>query len=279
MALTRAKLEELIDNGDIDVGGGGLNPNILHNSDFRNPVNQRGVSGAISTGTYFFDRWIRNSGTVTVNAGYLTLASGAVIEQRIEGLHLAGETVTVSVMVGSTIYNGTGVFPTSAGTAAVTLTGFGTATLGYNAGYMFVRFTASESQNVVAVKCELGTVSTLHLDPPVDHAVELPKCQWFYRRADNAIGAQAWFYGRSGISASGQFYLIIPGSQMRVNPTFVYDNVFMVVYAGASYPATVTSVVSTMYGIVISGTCSTSVPKLMPIVGWANNIVELSADL
>lgn len=257
------------------------NPNILHNAGFRAPINQRGVSGSISTGTYFFDRWIRNSGTVTVAAGYLTLASGAVIEQRIEGLYLAGETVTVSVRVGSTIYNGTGVFPTSAGTAAVTLTGFGTATLGYNAGYMFVRFTASGSQNVVAVKCELGTASTLHLDPPMERITELLKCQWFYRRVGTGSdpGTQAYFYGRSGFDAAGQFVLTIPGPQMRINPTFTRDNVFMIVYNGAYYSATVTSVTSNAYGIVLMGTCPTSLPKLMAITAWANNIVELSADL
>lgn len=188
MALTRAKLIELIDNGDIDVGGGGVNPNILHNWDFRNPVNQRAVTGTISAAGYFFDRWILNSGSVTVAAGYLAMASGAVIEQRTEGLYLAGVTVTLSVKVGSNIHSGTGVFPTAAGTVDITLTGFGTATLGYNAGYMFVRFTASGSQNVVSVKCELGTVSTLHLDPPMDYGVELAKCQRYFRPLRRGTG-------------------------------------------------------------------------------------------
>ena len=169
------------------LNGGVTNSNLLHDWDFRNPVNQREVTGAISTGSYFFDRWMRNSGTVTVAAGYLTMASGAVIEQRIEGLYLAGETVTVSVKVGSNIHSGTGVFPTAAGTVGITLTGFGTATLGYNAGYMFVRFTASGSQNVVSVKCELGTVSTVHLDPPMDYGAELVKCQRYFTMLGNTV--------------------------------------------------------------------------------------------
>ena len=126
MALTKAKLIELFDSGQLDdyMGGGALgnitadgkvgttadltlmtgagglvvartmaeaiaiwkftNPNLLHNWDFRNPVNQREVSGAISTGAEFYDRWIRLSGTVTTNAAYLTIGASAVIEQRID---------------------------------------------------------------------------------------------------------------------------------------------------------------------------------------------------
>ena len=204
MALTKAKLIELIDNGDIDVGGGGLsNPmpdttlianlnadlldgvhladirlgqNILHNWDFRNPVNQRGVSGTISTGTYFYDRWIRNSGTVTVAAGYLTLASGAVVEQRIEGNLLAGVICTVSFEVGSTIYHGSGVFPANNGTVSVEVDGYPNITFGCATGYMFVLIPATSNTSIKRFKCEMGFVSTLHLDPPADYGMESIKC-------------------------------------------------------------------------------------------------------
>jgi hypothetical protein len=231
MALTRAKLEELIAAGEIEVGGGGVNPNLLHNCDFRNPVNQRGVSGAISTGAYFYDRWIRNSGTVTVNAGYLTLASGAVIEQRIEGVYLAGETVCVSVKVGASVYSGSGTFPTSTGTASITLTGFGTAKLGYNAGYMYVLFTASGAKNVVMVKCELGTVSTLHLDPPADYGVELAKCQRFLYRVPNGYIPLAYS------NSSSLLYLFFQTpAEMRILPSVIYEpgSSFVLRYIGTT---------------------------------------------
>ena len=79
------------------------------------PCQPEGVSDTISTGTYFYDRWIRNSGTVTTNADYLTIGASAEIEQRIEGNMLAGETVTVTVKVGTSYISGSSVFPTSAG--------------------------------------------------------------------------------------------------------------------------------------------------------------------
>ena len=45
--------------------------NLLDNSDFRNPVNQRGQ--ASYTGEYGIDRWrVWNSDTLTVNSGYIT---------------------------------------------------------------------------------------------------------------------------------------------------------------------------------------------------------------
>ena len=247
-----------------------LGQNRLHNWDFRNPVNQRGVSGAISAGTYFFDRWIRNSGTVTVNAGYLTLASGAVIEQRIEGLYLAGKTVTVSVMVGSTIYNGTGVFPTSAGTAAVTLTGFGTATLGYNAGYMFVRFTASGSQNVVAVKCELGTASTLHLDPPIDYTRNVLDCaRYYFVNGGVFTGSQNVNICRLNIP------LLVP---MRILPTYEGPSTFGF-YAGNG---TTYSAESPYFegvsngGLVLRFTNATSLSRV--VISTTTALLEVVAD-
>ena len=193
----------------------GNNLNILHNWDFRNPVNQRGMSGTISAVGYFFDRWLLNSGSVTVAAGYLTIASGAEIEQRIEGLYLAGETVTVSVKVGTSYISGSGTFPTSAGTASVTLTGFGTATLGYNANYMFIRLTTDAARNLAACNCELGTVSTLAYDPPMDHAVELPKCQRYF------FFYNTFFATAVQVDSGACHFIVLMTSTMRVLPSIV----------------------------------------------------------
>lgn len=52
--------------------------NLLDNSDFRNPVNQRGQ--ASYTGEYGIDRWrVWNSDTLTVNSGYIT-SNGSVFQ-------------------------------------------------------------------------------------------------------------------------------------------------------------------------------------------------------
>lgn len=49
------------------------NPNLLDNANFGSPVNQRGVTGTITTPGYFIDRWKLESGSVTVEKGYIAI--------------------------------------------------------------------------------------------------------------------------------------------------------------------------------------------------------------
>lgn len=202
MALTRAKLEELIAAGEIEVGGGGANPNILHNWDFRNPVNQRGLSTASGAG-YWLDRWYlkRTTGaTYTYSSSWglraITTTNAIEMLQYIENPNAyAGKTVTLSIDIYSADvtascamrlwHNGTnqigGYLNINNGdtgiksiTATIPNTGLTDLSVAfYNYG--------GNDARIKSVKLELGTVSTLHLDPPMDHAVELPKCQRFYR--------------------------------------------------------------------------------------------------
>ena len=77
------------------------NPNLLDNSDFTNPVNQRGVSGTISTAGYFIDRWKLVSGTVQITAEGLVL--NGTISQILE--NAAGTDVTASASAGTASYD------------------------------------------------------------------------------------------------------------------------------------------------------------------------------
>ena len=235
MALTKAKLMELIDNGDIEVGGGGVSPNLLHNWDFRNPINQRGVSGTISTGREYIDRWIRNAGSVTINTGSITIAN---VYQLIELPLLAGAVATVSVMVNGVVYFGTGAFPTAPSThVTVTLTGFGVVYFGLDATIPYAQFIPTSATAVQAVKLELGTVSTLHLDPPMDHAVVLPKCQRFYAPATGTL--QYWEH----VSGLAYFFGCIPlPVTMRINPTMV-PGVCTIVNVEANMQGLITSII------------------------------------
>ena len=227
------------------------NPNILHNWDFTNPVNQRGVSDTISTGTYFYDRWIRNSGTVTTNADYLTIGASAEIEQRIEGNMLAGETVTVTVKVGTSYISGSSVFPTSAGTASITLTGWGTATLGYATGYMYVRLSPTAASNVVRVKLEMGTVSTLAYDVPMDFSKELLVCQHFAKKIERA--------SKVNLATTSLAVLQFLFPTMRIAPTITLPsntNFLTASNVGSWTPAEriITDVTTSSAAIVCSGT-------------------------
>ena len=277
MALTKAKLIELIDNGDIDVGGG-FNPNILHNWDFRNPVNQRGVSGTHTvTGTYFFDRWANNSGEVVIYTGqYITLKAGTRITQPIEGLGLTGKTCTMSVIVGTTIYAATGQFPSSI-TEYVdyAVTGFGVIRLGNYSTYNYISLIADADRNITAVKLELGTVSTLAYDPPMDYGVELAKCQRFCLR----LGAYPLVYGYANSTTSGRIYIPTP-VQMRINPTLSFSNMFFTtVGGGKDCIAGSLTVLGNGVWAGFSGTGLTAQTPVTGYIGYAGEVIFLYSDL
>lgn len=232
---------QVLAQGALGEAGTPSKQNLLHNWDFRQPVNQRGASGAISTVGYFYDRWLLNSGAVTTNAAYLTIGAGAVIEQRIEGNLLAGAVVTVSVMVAGTVINNTGTMPISTSTS-VTLAGWGTATLGYAAGYMYVRLSPTAASNVQAVKLELGTVSTLAYDPPMDYGTELSKCLRHCYVIREATAGVDLLHGVSEGANTGRFKVDFP-VPMRIAPTFSASGSYMMGYqSGTGYTSAVSSV-------------------------------------
>lgn len=64
-----------------------------------------------------------------------------------------------------------------------------------------VRFYATPNgSSIVAVKLELGSVSTLANDPPADYATELLKCMRYYEKSDETWqGDSTWGNGRLSI--------------------------------------------------------------------------------
>lgn len=77
------------------------NYNMLDNTDFSNPVNQRGVSSTISSAGYFIDRWKLVSGTVQLTDEGLVL--NGTMEQILE--NAAGTDVTASASAGTASYD------------------------------------------------------------------------------------------------------------------------------------------------------------------------------
>lgn len=166
------------------IASGMPNSNLLHNWYFQNPVNQRGVSGTISTTGYFIDRWHLTSGSVTLTANGLTL--NGTITQILE--YAVGTDVTASVSMYS-----------------------GTATISYNNSTKTVTITSSGG-TVRAAKLEKGTVSTLANDAPPDFGAMLSLCQRYYRR----YGAGLFGF----VSDAQNIQIYMPFEQpMRVSPT------------------------------------------------------------
>ena len=171
------------------------NENILHNSDFRNPVSQLGQSSYTQQG-YTIDRWRRSS--ATANPGELSFTPEGVkfvnnasvnllYRQDIENpSQYAGKTVTISADIASTLRQE----PGNSLAFSLRLQGesenilinvhfqddsngirSGTVTIPSNISNVerleFVFTTYPNSETIVRrAKLELGTVSTLANDPP-----------------------------------------------------------------------------------------------------------------
>lgn len=174
------------------------NPNLLHNWDFPRPVNQRNVSGTISTtGAYFLDRWKLTSGTVTINSDGITL-NGTMV-QILESA--VGAPVVATVL-------------TEAGVSEVVPT--------YSDATKTFTITA-QNKKLLGAKLELGSTQTLaHQNGSVwqfneipDYGEELAKCQryCFAPFIGGSIFTRTTFVGANIV----QFFIPTPAS-LRTNP-------------------------------------------------------------
>ena len=207
--------------------------NLLHNWDFRNPVNQRGQNEYTGSG-YAVDRWhILGNATATINNEYLSIKTNAVayinFRQFIENLKAYyGKTLTFSVETADgQIYTKTVTLPTS-GTVD---------TSGFFIGDWHIDLYATEADvsnnvfefrfycttkadaiiNLRRVKLELGSVSTLANDPPADYGEQLALCQRYYQKISRDPIGVGYI-----ISTGTTAYIAVPTPvTMRTTPTLV----------------------------------------------------------
>lgn len=175
-------------------------PNLLDNPDFT--INQRGVSGTISTPGYFLDRWKLTSGSVTISSGGITL--NGTIQQILETA--PSGTLTASYLTNS------GVQKAPYDSASKTFSITATNTL------------------IKAAKLELGSVQTLaHLegstwvlnDPPPNKALELAKCQGYFYRLAPGGSNNLFLGGNIANTANTIFCPVFLPAPMRSSPSLV----------------------------------------------------------
>jgi hypothetical protein len=229
--------------------------NILHNWDFRNPVNQRGQT-IYPSGGYTIDRWVHSSGvagrfTLSVMDKFIRITTTGSVTETNPGIFqflespetFAGKTLTYSIMYRTPVgYRGN--FNISVG--------FGEAGTGDSVHYnlpasenwTIASFTVdlTEEQglrncyvgdssirlgmpsqigdyiDIAAVKLEIGAASTLANNPPMDFGRELAVCrryQVIYR--GNSVRFRA-----TSIPEGGQMHFAIPlTTPMRITPTII----------------------------------------------------------
>lgn len=168
--------------------------NLLDNSDFRNPVNQRGQTNySLSAwGGYCIDRWTAyaDDATVTIGSGGLTLSGGIYqpISSDVVSMY-NGKVLTLAVKIAGTVYccsgevNQIGTWHRSA--RLDTPYGY-IAFETENNDYMYAIIDNSTTPSVVewaALYEGAYTAETLPEYQPKGYAAELAECQrYFYRR-------------------------------------------------------------------------------------------------
>lgn len=247
------------------------NPNILHNWDFRNPVNQRGHT-SYSTGgnvVYSIDRFhlAGGSGSVSIGNGSIGLTADTAnfeLGQRIENYgRLNGMPLTLSLDVGGTIYKGSAVVDTNVNSTPINVpiaaTGFQLQLriipeLSICAARIFAPGPSTGNlQDIRRIKLEVGAVSTLANDPPADYGVELAKCQrYFLRLATWNVGK----IGTGGCDREKANILIPLPTRLRINPVMTYGNISdITIHTGGSMIAatsvTVGSIASNAIELVV----------------------------
>ena len=162
--------------------------NLLDNSDFRNPVNQRGQTSYSGIWAYSIDRWTAwldasNSATVSVINGGITPYPGMVI-QRIESKYIdSSKTYTLAAMTGDGLLVFSGkITSTSQGSANANNGIY----FDYNADSDTYQFTlsglTSASKFVWAALYEGSyTADTLPPYVPKGYAAELAECLRYYQ--------------------------------------------------------------------------------------------------
>lgn len=173
-------------------------PNLLRNWYFGCPVNQRGVSGTISTAGYFLDGWKLVSGSVTIGTDGITL--NGTMAQVLEDAPVG--------MVTATVLTEAGVVPA-----------------GYDSTTKTFTVTAAGTK-LIAAKLELGGVQTLAhlyagawvLNQLPDYGAELARCQRYLVPLSSDL-VQAVIIG------TGMIFFFVPlPVTMRATPTIVVDD-------------------------------------------------------
>lgn len=260
--------------------------NLLDNSDFRNPVNQRGATSYTGTGgkVYTIDRWHTWSASISVSvqSGYLSVTNSTDsiyqnISQIIDKHNLTGKAATIAVWdANDNVYCASGVISTNNEISCNTPTDFWfTAILeDDNTIYFAIRPRGAKTANIKAAALYEGSydASTLPAYVPKGYAAELAECQRYYLPLNHQLLG-------SGYTFSDGAALLVP-RKMRIDaPSFVASGIIRARVNGADYPLTLSYV--TTYGSMIKvDFARNNIPMNYPCAFYSEaSGVSLNADL
>lgn len=239
--------------------------NLLDNSDFRNPVNQRGATSYATAG-YSIDRWrIADSMTLTDRGGCIEITNSSSggrksIEQIIPNNYV-GKTLTVAICEHQTgsIYCRSVVIPGANGSNqyldSADFDGNSARLALLSSGDLVYQILVKANGNAklrwAALYEGAYTADTLPPYVPKGYAAELMECQR-YCYAISIGNAALSFHGY--FQSTTEARLTIPiGTRMRVTPTIVFGDISQIrIYGNGT-----TAVPSEATGCVVSGSAVT----------------------
>lgn len=164
--------------------------NLLDNSDFRNPVNQRGQTSYSGIWVYSIDRWATwlnasSPGTVSVVSGGITPSFPGMVAQRIESKYIDSSKIyTLAAMTGDGLLVLSGkITSTTTGTTNANNGIY----FGYNADndvYQFMLVAVTSASKFVWAALYEGSYNANTLPPyvPKGYTAELAECQRYFQR-------------------------------------------------------------------------------------------------
>ena len=198
--------------------------NLLDNSDFRNPVNQRGQTSYSGT-TYTIDRWWlqTDTGTASIGDNGLTLATNdstsCKIMQYVEKLDINKVYTFVIKDTSENVYlihsvpNGRNEERTSFGSMIVNTTNLNNE----NKSAFSISLDPGTTITLIWAALYEGsyTVDTLPPYVPKGYAAELAECRRYAKRITGALAGIAHGYA----SAKAYATIFTSGPKMRINPS------------------------------------------------------------
>ncbi|MBE5803323.1 MAG: hypothetical protein E7316_02310 [Clostridiales bacterium] len=253
--------------------------NLLDNSDFTTPVNQRGWSNGtkVTAKKYFIDRWLA-SADVTPALTSDGIAASAEILQMIKKEGLVGKTVTGALCLSDgTLVVGSGVVPS--GSAWINLVDKwhdDTRLLVTSTSEETLRFRVVCGSNVVrwaALYEGAYTADTLPAYQPKGYVAELIECKRYFRKVKGISRL-------SGYCTSSQANLCLPlDVPMRITPTLTATSLDTIRAAGKNIAITGASVNSMTYDSVrIIATYAADSAVVNHVGVWAVPVFTLDAD-
>ena len=258
---------------------------MLDNSDFTNPVNQRGERAYYANG-YMIDRWVNNGSAYNVAEHYMASGSPAGTKYIFQPLEFskvakAGDTLTASANINGETISVTAEITAAKGAADVVSTSDGKAYIGFSWNpaddRMYFRINDLIESGAVFLnwaKLEKGSVATPYV--PKGYGAELLACQRYYV----PIGENTKFFGGIGTAGNVAFVGMILPVQMRVTPSFTsgLNVVLRTVQGEQNIHGPVISKM-TENNLAFTITLNSSTTKSTPCAGYFYNERGLSADL